>query len=101
MVIGIGYIEEELNCIDKSLFAKLFLVLQNYMNILTGETKTLNNKMHKKMEQLEFVNASRFADIIFERYRCTQVGMTVDEYLIFGVSADKEDKHMKCVPHPR
>ena len=48
----IKYTEEELNNIDKALLIKMFLNLQNQMETLTGETRALNDKMQKLMEQL-------------------------------------------------
>ena len=48
----IKYTEQELNSIDKSLLIKMFLNLQNQMETLTVETKALNDKMQKMMEQL-------------------------------------------------
>ncbi len=51
----IKYTEEELNNIDKALLIKMFLNLQNQMETLTGETRALNDKMQKLMEQLVLV----------------------------------------------
>lgn len=51
----IKYTEEELNNIDKALLIKMFLNLQNHMETLTGETRALNDKMQKLMEQLVLV----------------------------------------------
>ena len=48
----IKYTEQELNSIDKTLLIKMFLSLQNQMETLTVETKALNDKMQKMMEQL-------------------------------------------------
>ena len=48
----IKYTEQELNSIDKTLLIKMFLNLQNQMKTLTVETKALNDKMQKMMEQL-------------------------------------------------
>ena len=56
----IKYTEEELNSIDKSLLIKMFLNLQNQMETLTVETKALNDKMQKMMEQLVLANNNRF-----------------------------------------
>lgn len=56
----IKYTEEELNSIDKSLLIKMFLNLQNQMETLTVETKALNDKMQKLMEQLVLANNNRF-----------------------------------------
>ena len=51
----IKYTEEELYNIDKALLIKMFLNLQNQMETLTGETRALNDKMQKLMEQLVLV----------------------------------------------
>ena len=56
----IKYTEGELNSIDKSLLIKMFLNLQNQMETLTVETKALNDKMQKMMEQLVLANNNRF-----------------------------------------
>ena len=56
----IKYTEEELNSIDKSLLIKMFLNLQNQMETLTDETRALNDKMQKMMEQLVLANNNRF-----------------------------------------
>lgn len=56
----IKYTEEELNSIDKALLIKMFLNLQNQMETLTGETRALNDKMQKMMEQLVLANNNRF-----------------------------------------
>jgi len=48
----IKYTEQELNSIDKTLLIKMFFNLQNQMETLTVETKALNDKMQKMMEQL-------------------------------------------------
>ena len=48
----IKYTEQELNSIDKKLLIKMFFNLQNQMETLTVETKALNDKMQKMMEQL-------------------------------------------------
>ena len=56
----IKYTEQELNSIDKSLLIKMFLNLQNQMETLTVETKALNDKMQKMMEQLVLANNNRF-----------------------------------------
>lgn len=55
MIMEIKYTEEELNNIDKALLIKMFLNLQNQMETLTGETRALNDKMQKLMEQLVLV----------------------------------------------
>ena len=55
----IKYTEEELNSIDKSLLIKMFLNLQNQMETLTDETRALNDKMQKMMEQLVLANNNR------------------------------------------
>lgn len=52
--------EKELNSIDKSLLIKMFLNVQNQMKTLTVETKALNDKMQKMMEQLMLANNNRF-----------------------------------------
>lgn len=56
----IKYTEEKLNSIDKTLLIKMFLNLQNQMETLTGETRALNDKMQKMMEQLVLANNNRF-----------------------------------------
>mgnify|MGYP004612058277 CR=1 FL=1 len=48
----IKYTEQELNSIDKTLLIKMFFNLQNQMETLTVETKALNDKMQKMMDQL-------------------------------------------------
>lgn len=48
----IKYTDQELNSIDKTLLIKMFFNLQNQMETLTVETKALNDKMQKMMEQL-------------------------------------------------
>ena len=55
----IKYTEEKLNSIDKTLLIKMFLNLQNQMETLTGETRALNDKMQKMMEQLVLANNNR------------------------------------------
>ena len=56
----IKYTEEELNNIDKALLIKMFLNLQNQMETLIGETRALNDKMQKMMEQLVLANNNRY-----------------------------------------
>ena len=60
MIMEIKYTEEELNSIDKSLLIKMFPNLQNQMETLTDETRALNDKMQKMMEQLVLANNNRF-----------------------------------------
>ncbi|MBN2898609.1 MAG: IS66 family transposase [Clostridia bacterium] len=54
------YTEEQLNTMDKSLLISLFLGLQDQLDVLTQETKSLNEKMQLMMEQLVLSNNHRF-----------------------------------------
>lgn len=51
-VMAIKYTEEQLNTIDKSLLVQMFLNQQEQLELLTGEVRTLNEKMQLMMEQL-------------------------------------------------
>lgn len=54
------YTEEQLNTMDKSLLISLFLGLQDQMDTLTQETRSLNEKMQLMMEQLILAKDHRF-----------------------------------------
>ncbi len=58
--MGFKYTEEQLNNIDKEIIIQLFLGLQDQVESLTAETRALNDKMEKIMEQLVLSNKNRF-----------------------------------------
>ena len=85
----IKYTEEELNSIDKSLLIKMFLNLQNQMETLTVETKALNDKMQKMMEQLVLANNNRFGRKTEKMSDTNQICfMEVDGKIVFFNEAE-------------
>ena len=85
----IKYTEEELNSIDKSLLIKMFLNLQNQMETLTVETKALNDKMQKLMEQLVLANNNRFGRKTEKMSDTNQICfMEVDGKIVFFNEAE-------------
>ena len=85
----IKYTEEELNSIDKSLLIKMFLNQQNQMETLTVETKALNDKMQKMMEQLVLANNNRFGRKTEKMSDTNQICfMEVDGKIVFFNEAE-------------
>ena len=85
----IKYTEEELNSIDKALLIKMFLNLQNQMETLTVETKALNDKMQKMMEQLVLANNNRFGRKTEKMSDTNQICfMEVDGKIVFFNEAE-------------
>ena len=85
----IKYTEEELNSIDKALLIKMFLNLQNQMETLTGETRALNDKMQKMMEQLVLANNNRFGRKTEKMSDTNQICfMEVDGKIVFFNEAE-------------
>ena len=58
--MAIKYTEEQLNSVDKSLLVQMFLNQQDQLETLTGEVRSLNEKMQRMMEQLVLSNKNRF-----------------------------------------
>ena len=91
--------------IDKSLLIKMFLNLQNQMETLTVETKALNDKMQKMMEQLVLANNNRFGRKTEKMSDANQICfMEVDGKIVFFNEAEavsdldaKEPKELEKV----
>ena len=85
----IKYTEEKLNSIDKALHIKMFLNLQNQMETLTVETKALNDKMQKMIEQLVLANNNSFGRNTEKMTDTNQICfMEVDGKIVFFNEAE-------------
>ena len=68
--MAIKYTEEQLNTIDKSLLVQMFLNEQEQLELLTGEVRTLNEKMQLMMEQIILGNKKTFRTFFGTDDRC-------------------------------
>lgn len=83
------YTEEQLNTMDKSLLVSLFIGLQDQLNVLTQETKSLNEKMQLMMEQLVLSNNHRFGRSSEKMADTEQIRfMEVDGKIVFFNEAE-------------
>ena len=87
--MAIKYTEEQLNTIDKSLLVQMFLNQQEQLELLTGEVRTLNEKMQLMMEQIILGNKKRFGRSSEQMIDAHQIRfMEVDGNIVFFNEAE-------------
>lgn len=87
--MAIRYTEEQLNTIDRSLLVQMFLNQQDQLELLTGEVRTLNEKMQLMMEQLILGNKNRFGRSSEQMTDAHQIRfMEVDGKIVFFNEAE-------------